>query len=1831
MIMKKHTMSLAAILLTLVAVTANAAPIDADAAREIAAHFMSSHTGGTRFNHSEVSWTLAHARLSSARQGAADYYVFNADDGITFIIIAGDDRANEVLAYGNGPFDASNVPDNLRWMLDQYAEQVEYLIAHPGAQTAVVRSSTTVVPQLITTEWGQRTPYRNMCPTVDGKPCVTGCVATSMAQVMKYWKHPAILPALPAYYTSQGLRVAELPATSAEWNLMLDTYPEGAYTQEQADAVATLMRYCGQASKMDYTIGSSAAFMSDQLSGIKKFGYNQEAKLLSRSDYSDEEWMGLIIEDLSAQRPVIYCGRSVTMIHNFILDGYDGSKFHVNWGWDGMYDGYYALDAMNGGGFTPSYNHTMLHGVFPEDSGTSPSFDFLKNGITYIITGDHQVAVCPNPNHKYSGDLIIPDSVSFDGIQYQVTAINDRAFSMCSGLTSITIPSSVTTIGNSAFWGSGIRQVAIPSSVTAIGTSAFQNCSALNQVELSPALKVINIYMFANCSALTSIEIPDGVISIGDRAFTKSGLKAIIIPDNVSSIGTSAFEGCEGLTEVTLGSGVKSISNTVFKDCKSLKSISIPDNVTTIGTSAFENCKAFLGVTLGSGITSIGPTAFKSCESMRYLIIPDNVTSVGASAFESCKSMTKVTLGGGIKAIASSLFKDCESLKDINIPDTVTSIGQEAFSGCKSLTGINLSDNITSIGSSAFKGCAGITSIDIPVKVTTIADNTFNGTGITQLVIPETVRQISSAAFMNCANLSTVTIMSTSLTLGDKAFANSNIETLTCYCPNLPSARASCFSNSVYQNASLYVPYALVELYRETSPWSQFTKIIPLDEDFASIDGMHFIHNGERTACLSAYKGSSESVVIPETIEAGDTVYTVNEIGHFAFEHCTSLKNIAIPGTITKIGNNAFGRCTNLQQVHLSDAVSSIGQSAFENCVSLSSVTLGSGISDISASTFKKCSSLDSIHLPDNIITIGEWAFYSSGLASVIIPESVTSIGNHAFGNCSRLSSIILNPQNLIIGESALDCPNLGIVTCKSKIPPTAKSSTFNSDTYASAILTVTIESERIYKSTEPWMNFENILVTDEGLMSQDDFYYRATSDSTAALSRYVGSNDSVAIPERITIDGATYRVNAIDNHAFWRCADMRSITIPSSIINSGKNAFEGCTSLTDVRIQDIASWCGITFANTSANPLTIASHLFIDGQEAHDIIVPDSAVTAIHDYAFTRFKGLTSITLGEGIESIGEHAFDGCEHVSSITLPSTVKAIGDYAFYDCRSLTGITIPDAVQHLGVFAFVNNSRLRYATLGNGLTVINDNTFACCTSMKRVTLPSHLQSIGYSAFSLCLSLDSLEVPSTLSSIAEHAFNGCSQLFHVFIDDLAAWCRIDFDTWDSTPFYLRGGHLYLDGKELIDCVIPSGITTINDYAFARCNHLRSVVLPSSVTAIGQEAFKGCTALAYLTIHQGISQIAPNAFTACDALSKVISHPVAVPAMLDENVFTMNTYTNATLYVPAASLPDYLTAYGWKYFNHVKTIERDIITGDVNGDGEVNIHDVNIVLNLIMAGDTDPVGDVDGDQEVNIGDITLLIHIILEGFQPDLSRAVKPIITYDRETFTVTATSPDNVVLMVDGAIVENPHTFQPTATDAQYTVIAYAWADGKENSDYAWMRLYVPSISDESHPFGYWLVQYNAVGEKIYTELIQGQNGDYVNVDDVIYPEFYEICSFYFLIDGHPYGAPEDMTEAYLGDANENPLIPGTNRYYVGVGHNYTFGVHLDRDSNTGEILGYYAYVAKGGLVDACEINAGKAVVGVRYYNLAGQEMPEPCGLTIVVTTYSDGSTSAIKVLK
>ena len=204
------------------------------------------------------------------------------------------------------------------------------------------------------------------------------------------------------------------------------------------------------------------------------------------------------------------------------------------------------------------------------------------------------------------------------------------------------------------------------------------------------------------------------------------------------------------------------------------------------------------------------------------------------------------------------------------------------------------------------------------------------------------------------------------------------------------------------------------------------------------------------------------------------------------------------------------------------------------------------------------------------------------------------------------------------------------------------------------------------------------------------------------------------------------------------------------------------------------------------------------------------------------------------------------------------------------------------------------------------------------------------------------------------------------------------------------------------------------------------------------------------------------------------------------------------------------------------------------------------------------------------------------------------------------------------------DNPLFTENIGIQVYYTV------DGVRNaSDIVW--LYDTPEPEDPHMTGYWLVQENSDGQLVYTELLAGLNGDFVNVTDVTYPEYNDVCGFYFLINGVAYGADADMTEAVLGDADMNPLAENENKYYVPVGYSYTFGVHFIYDENTGDLAGYSAYVAKGGPTDVDELVEGKNVANVRYFNVAGQEMAQPSGLTIQVTTYTDGTTKAVKVVK
>lgn len=379
--------------LLLMAVPSWAAPVDVKSAQAKAHQFLLKQYSSGNLSGPVTQLKLAHTQVSALDGITPVYYVFNAASG--FVIVSGEDRAREILAYGDQQFtDLKDMPANMMYWLDSYKLQLEFLLQHPELEVeapSLMDASRSVVNPLITANWSQNAPYWNECPVYGTDTCYTGCPATSLSMVFHYWKYPKQqTPAVPSYtMPSYGVGLPELPPTVFDWDNMLDEYT-GGYTPVQATAVAHLMRYIGQAEEMDYTISGSGAYGKDVLRAVKFFEYDQNAQLLFKTDdlgyanYSDAQWADLIQAELEAGRPIVYMAYDnyTGMGHAFNIDGYDGDgNYHINWGWNGRGNGHFALNAFTYGDYTFGTGQQMVIGIQPPEDYQNPRLQAYPNRV----------------------------------------------------------------------------------------------------------------------------------------------------------------------------------------------------------------------------------------------------------------------------------------------------------------------------------------------------------------------------------------------------------------------------------------------------------------------------------------------------------------------------------------------------------------------------------------------------------------------------------------------------------------------------------------------------------------------------------------------------------------------------------------------------------------------------------------------------------------------------------------------------------------------------------------------------------------------------------------------------------------------------------------------------------------------------------------------------------------------------------------------------------------------------------------------------------------------------------------------------------------------------------------------------------------------------------------------------------------------------------------------------------------------------------------------------------------------------------------------------------
>lgn len=520
------------------------------------------------------------------------------------------------------------------------------------------------------------------------------------------------------------------------------------------------------------------------------------------------------------------------------------------------------------------------------------AYDFAIDGICYRVSSekDHECAVT-GYKEITNNNLIIPASITWNNIKYSVVSIGGEAFEGCSGLTSITIPSSINRIGY----------------------GAFDKCENLN----------------------TAIIEQGGTdIILEKRSFYS--IKKLIANRNIKTLRSysnnyrKASPFGEKLNTIEFGERFTRIDDYLFYGCSGLESVNIPSSVITIKENAFDNCENLNTAIIEQGGTDITLEdrcfyPIKKLIANRNIIISSSSKQTPFGPFGPFgPNLNIVKLGGGFNHICDYLFYNCSGLTSINIPENVTSIGRGAFKCCSGLTSINIPKSVTSISEDTFLSCSSLTSINIPEGVTAI----------------------ENSAFWNCNSLNSISLPNSLKTIGDMEdhfhegvfFGCSSLQTIT-----------------IPKNVSLIGPNTF---------WD----------------------------CSSL-----KSIILPNNLST---------LGSSAFFGCTALKSIVIPPNVKKIDDNTFYKCCSLEEILLPKNLNTIGRSVFEGCTNLKSIVIPPNVKTIEQYAFAG-SNIEDIKIEFGMTKVPDYAFYNCNtLKDIDLPHSVASIGDYAFRRCYSLTSI---------------------------------------------------------------------------------------------------------------------------------------------------------------------------------------------------------------------------------------------------------------------------------------------------------------------------------------------------------------------------------------------------------------------------------------------------------------------------------------------------------------------------------------------------------------------------------------------------------------------------------------------------------------------------------------------------------------------------------------------------------------------------------------------------------------------------------------------------------
>ncbi len=968
----------------------------------------------------------------------------------------------------------------------------------------------------------------------------------------------------------------------------------------------------------------------------------------------------------------------------------------------------------------------------------------------------------------------------------------------------------------------------------------------------------------------------------------------------------------------------------------------------------------------------------------------------------------------------NQIFYSTTDGKPISLPETRAAL--EAFNGVKLVSNtydssvsrgiLTFNSNVDYIGFNAFNGLSNLRVIELPEGIETIEVNSFTGCNNlwnflggndyaakvsdnhqflssrncliscapahseTTLTIPNTIEVIGDYAISGCMNLTTIHLPETISSIGSKGIRDcSDLRDIYCYAVNPPAASSDMFAD-LPTDLKIYVPNSALNAYKEADGWRYYSDRIFADPSTLTNNKIYYTSTDSKIVTpysSSAFNGNITSntysngsgVITFDTdittfgVEAFKNCTTlktiqipngVETIGTKAFYGCTALQNVSIPSSVITIDNSAFYGCSSLTSIAIPESVTSIGTSAFISCtnltrlditsleawcnivlnetssnplyksggdiylngVLLTDVVIPQSITEIKYATFYKAKAITSVTLSNNTTTIGSYAFYGcSSLTSVTIPNGVTSIGSYAFYGCSSLTSIAIPESVTSIDTSAFSsCTNLTRVDITSL------------EAWCNIAFGGTLSNPLYASGGDIYLN--GVLLTDVVIpqsVTEVKFaaFYNARSITSVTLSN---------------------NTTTIGSYAFRYCTALTSVIIPESVTSIGNYCFNGCTALTNV------------YCKPTTPPTLGGTYTFGNNATDRKIYVPAAAVDAYKsatnwsEYA-SAIEADNSIpnneiwyTSTDGNIVTPYDAMDfGANIVSNtysngkgvITFDGKVTKIGDYAFYQYGNptLSSLRMPDSVTAIGYYSFSN-----------------------CENLTSITLSNSLTYIGY-AFSYS-GITEITIPDSVTYVADHLFSFC--------DDLKAIYG-KFASTDNRCLVVDGVLNSFAPSGLTSYSIPSGITTIGNYAFYDCKNLTSVTIPSSVTAIGHSAF-GYTSLSSVTLPSNLQSIGEDAFRYCNittinipsSVTTIEGNPFAYCTKLatfsgqyatsDNNALIYNNIlTSVASDVTQYTVPEAVKTLGVSSFSNCKSLTSVTIPANVT---EIRSHGFSNCPNL-------------------------------------------------------------------------------------------------------------------------------------------------------------------------------------------------------------------------------------------------------------------------------------------